>query len=149
MTRHKNSIALFNVKNDYFKNLFFSSNVNEWESLDPNLRNSESLTLFKKSILAFIRPVVNTTFSNFHYDSQKGLKRITRLRLGLGDLGYKFNHSFQDPLNPICDYGIVENTIHYLRHCPNSSNERLTLPDKTQSIGEKSTPTFQKCLAIC
>ena len=95
MTRHKNSIPLFNVKNDYFKNLFFSSNVNEWDSLDPNIRNSESLAPFKKSILAFIRPAVKSTFSNFHFDNQKGVKQITRLRLGLGDLRfYKFKHSF-------------------------------------------------------
>ena len=77
MIRHKKSIPLFNVKNDYFKNSLFSSTV---------IEESESLALFKKSILAFIRPAVNSTFSNFHCDNQKGLKQIARLRLGLGYL---------------------------------------------------------------
>ena len=47
---------------------------------------------------------------------------------------HKFKHSFQDTLNPICSCGIVETTVHYLLHCPNFSNERLTLFDKLQSI---------------
>ena len=64
MTRHKNRVPLFNVKHDYFKNSFFPSTVIEWNKLDTNIRNSENLALFKKRILAFIRPFAN---SNFQY----------------------------------------------------------------------------------
>ena len=80
--------------------------------------------LFKKCILAFIRPSTNNTF---HYHDPNGLKLITRLRLGL---------SHQNTLNPICNCGTVEPTIHYLLHCPNFSNKRLTLLNKLQSINE-------------
>ena len=73
MTRHKNSVPLFNVKHDYFKNSFFPSTVIEWNKLDSNIRNSESLAIFKKRILAFIRPCANSTFQ---YHSPKGLKLI-------------------------------------------------------------------------
>ena len=52
-TRHKNSI-----------NSFFPSTIIEWN-------NSESLAIFKKHILAFIRPTVNSTF---HCHSPDGLK---------------------------------------------------------------------------
>ena len=55
MTRHKNSIPLFNIKHDYFKKCFFSSTIIEWSNLDSNIRNSESLAIFKKHILDFIR----------------------------------------------------------------------------------------------
>ena len=34
MTRHKNSVPLFNVKHDYFKNSFFPSTAIEWNKLD-------------------------------------------------------------------------------------------------------------------
>ena len=54
MTRHKKQFSLFNVKPDYFKNSFFPSTVIESKKLDSNIRNSESLALFKKRILAFI-----------------------------------------------------------------------------------------------
>ena len=73
MTRHKNCVPLFNVKHDYFKNSFFPSTVIEWNKLDSNIRNSESLAIFKKRILAFIRPYANSTFQ---YHSPKGLKLI-------------------------------------------------------------------------
>ena len=132
MTRNKNSIPLFNVKHDYFKNSFFPSTIIEWNNLDSNIRNSESLVIFKKHILAFIRPSANNTL---HCHCPDGLKLITRLRLGLSLLRFhKFKHSFQDTLNPTCCCGTVKTTIHYLLHCPNFSNERLTLFNKLQSI---------------
>ena len=79
MTRNKNSIPLFNVKHDYFKNSLFSSTIIEWNNLDSKLKNFESLAIFKKGILAFIRPSANSTF---HCHSPDDLKLITRLRQG-------------------------------------------------------------------
>ena len=52
VTRHKNSIPLFNVKGNFFKNSFFLATIIEWNNLHSNIRNFESLALFKKSILA-------------------------------------------------------------------------------------------------
>ena len=134
MTGYNKSIPLFNVKHNYFKNYFFPSAIIEWNNLDSNIRNSENLALFKKHILAFIRPSANSTF---HCLNPNGLKLITRLRLGLSHLRFhKFKHSFQDTLNPICNCGTVEATTHYLLPCPSFSNERLTLFNKLQSIDE-------------
>ena len=131
MTRHKNSVPIFNVKNNYFKYCFFPSHVIEWNRFHSSIRNSESLALFKKSIFAFVRVLAN---SAFQCHNPKGLKLITRLRLGLSHLRFhKFKHSFQDTLNPICNCGTVETTVHYLLHCPNFSNERLIFFNKLQS----------------
>ena len=132
MTRHKNSVPLFNVKHDYFKNSFFPSTVIEWNKLDSNIRNSESLALLKKHILAFIRPCANSTFQ---YHNLKGLKLIKKLQLGLSHLRFhEFKHSFQDALNPICNCGTAETTVHYLLQCPNFSNERLIFFNKLRGI---------------
>ena len=49
---------------------------------------------------------------------------------------YKFKYNIQATLKPTCSCGTVEITIHYLLHCPNFSNERLTLFKKLQSIDE-------------
>ena len=134
MTRCKKSIPLLNVKHDYFKIFFFPSTIIEWNNFDSNIRNSENLALFKKRILAFIRPSANSTF---HCLNSNVLKLITRLRLGLSHLRFhKLKHSFQDTLNSICNCGFVETNIHYLLLCPNFSNERLTLFNKLQSIDE-------------
>ena len=42
MTRYEKSIPLYNIQLAYFKNSFFFSNIDEWNNLDPNIRNSES-----------------------------------------------------------------------------------------------------------
>ena len=132
MTIHKNSVPFYNVRHDYFKNYFFPSTVIEWSKLNFRIRNSESLALFKKRILAFIGPSANSTFQ---YHNPKALKVITRLRLGLIHLRFhKLKHSFQNALNPICNCGTVETTVHYFLYCPNSSNEKLTFFKKLQSI---------------
>ena len=106
------------------------------------------MEFFKKRILGFMRPSAN---SSFYCHCPDGLKLITRLRLGLTHLRFhKLKHNFQDTLNPICSCGTVETTIHYLLHCPNFSNERLTLFNKLQSIDEnilsKKDPKISKVL---
>ena len=79
MTRHINSIPLFNVKHGYFKISFFPSTIIEWNNLDSNIKNSESLALLRKRLLTFIKPSANSTF---HCHGSNGVKLITRLRLG-------------------------------------------------------------------
>ena len=106
-----------------FKNFFFPSTIIEWNNLEKSIRSSESLALFKKSILQFIQPTLNRTF-NCH--NPIGIKLITRLRLGLSHLrDHKFKHNFLDCLNPICCCSKdIETTVHYLLHCPIFSDER-------------------------
>ena len=76
------------------------------------------------------------SISNCH--SPNGIKLIARSRLGVSHLPeHKFKQSFHDTLNPICNRGDdIETTIHYLFHCPNYLDERRTLIDNVQNIGE-------------
>ena len=92
-TRNTNNIPLFKVKHSLFRNSFFPSAVIEWNKLDLNIRNSESLNIFKKTLLNFIRLSGSTVF-NCH--NLKGVKLLTRLRLDLSHLReHVFEHSFQ------------------------------------------------------
>ena len=60
-------------------------------------------SVFKEKILNFIRHSPN---SFFDCHNPKGIKRITRLRLGLSHLReHRLRHSFQDTINPLCDCG--------------------------------------------
>ena len=125
-TRYAENVPSFKVRHDFFKNSFFPSTATEWNKIDKNIRKSESLNIFKKSILKFIRPSQNRVY-NCH--NPKGIKLLTRLRVGLSHLReHKFKHSFQDTLNPICTCGEdIETTSHYLLHCPDYLEERKTL----------------------
>ena len=109
------------------------STINEWNKLDSNIHNSETLNIFKSKILKFIRPTANSIFG---WNNPIGVKLFTRLRLGLSHLReHKFKHSFQDTLNPLCSCGKeVETTFHFLLSCPNYSDERLTLLSKIRNI---------------
>ena len=124
-----NKIPAINLKNSYFP-----STIMEWNKLDWEIKNSESIVTFKKRILSFIRPSANSTF-NCH--NLRGIKLLSRLRLGLSHLReHKFKHSFQDSLNPFCSCGKgeVETSSHYLLHRSNYSEERLALLNTIRNI---------------
>ena len=110
-TRYAEIVPSFKVRYYFFKNSFFPSTAIEWNKIDKNIRKSESLNIFKKSILKFIRPSQNRV-CNCH--NPKGIKLFTGLRVGLSHLcEHKFKHSFQDTLKPICNCGKdIETTSH-------------------------------------
>ena len=106
----------------------------EWNKIDWEIKNSESILTFKKRILSFIRPSAKSTF-NCH--NPRGIKLVSRLRLGLSHLReHKFKQSFQDSLNPFCGRrkGEVETSSHYLVHCSNYSEIRLALLNTIRNI---------------
>ena len=78
-TRTVGNIPLIMAKHNFFKNSFFPSAVIEWNNLDPNLRNSKSISVFKEKILNFMQPSPN---SFFDCHNPKGTKVIKTVRLG-------------------------------------------------------------------
>ena len=119
MARRKKVILLFSVKHDCFKISFLPSTVIEWNNLDSNVRTSDSLPISKKCI-----------------------------RMGLGHLRFhEIKHSFHNTLNPICNCGTMETTIHYLFHCPKFSNERLAVFNSIdENIVSKNNSNILKVL---
>ena len=95
-----NGIPTFHCRTDCFKYSFFPSTLNDWFSLDIDIRNSDSISLFKSRLLSFIRPVQNKIYNIF---DPEGLKFLIRLRVGLSHLNaHRFRHNFQDYLNLLC-----------------------------------------------
>ena len=116
--------------NTTFSRFFFPSTIMGWNELDWEIKNSESIVAFKKIIISFIRPSAISTF-NCHIP--RGIKLLSRLRLGLSHLK---EHSFQDSLNLFCSCGKgeIETSSHYLLHCSNYSEERLALLNTIRNI---------------
>ena len=131
------------------KDSFFPVVISEWSSLNINIWNSSSINVFKKELLKFIRPEPNSTYN---INDTKGLKLLTRLRLGLSHLGdHKFRHNFQDCVSPMCYCGQdIETTTHFLLHCPNHHCARKTLFDKINQVSgtilRQSDSTITKIL---
>ena len=83
VTRNIHNIPFIKTRHTFFKNSFFPSTIIEWNNLDHNIRNSSSFNVFRNSILKFIRPSPNSLFNSHN---PKGIKFITRQRLGLSHL---------------------------------------------------------------
>ena len=120
-------------KHIFLRNTFFSSAILEWNKLDLSLRNSASCSIFKNSILKLTWPSPNIIFQCHNL---REIKLVTRLRLGLSHLQeHKFQHRFQDTLNPLCNGRFdIETTGHYFLHCPLFHVERSTLLNNINEI---------------
>ena len=75
-TRGSDNIPLLGTKRNSFQNSYFPTAIKEWNRLDIDIRKSDSISIFKKRILSFIRPLPNKV-SNSH--NPKGLKLLTSL----------------------------------------------------------------------
>ena len=127
---HRNSLLRrFVCHTNSFNNTFFPYCVNEWNKLDPVLRELESISLFKKSLLRFIRPKAMPVYGLM---DPPGLKLLTRLRVNFSHLReHKFRHNFRDTLVPFCNCGLLESetTNHFLLRCTSFSDLRKILLD--------------------
>ena len=123
----------FSKQNNFLKNSFFPSAVIEWNNLHHNIWNVGSFSAFKNNVLKFIRPTPNNVFN---CENNRGIKLITRLRVGFSHLRkHKFKHSFQDTLKPTWSCGFdVESTFNYILHCPVYNDERHTLLSLIKNI---------------
>ena len=67
------------------------------------------------------------------------MKLLIRLRLGLSRLNdHKFNHSFNDRINPLCSGSLsAENDVHFFLYCHHFSLQRQTLMSNTKSIDKE------------
>ena len=124
----KQKYTHFQLPNKLFQVHFFSL-----YNLDLNIRNSESISIFKSKLLSFIRPVQTNIYNIF---DPKGLTFLTRLRLGLSHLNeHRFRHNFQDCLNPLCSCSLeIEGTSHYLLHCHYFSHHRVVFMNSVKSV---------------
>ena len=147
-TERNNLYYTYRANTDYFKNSFFPCSVNEWNKLDSDIRNSKSISIFKKSLLGFIPP---KSYSIFNINDPKGIKYLTRLRLNFSHLRqHKFRHNFQDTLNPLCSCSLeTESVNHFLLRCHFFVHARKTLLDNlVEIIGDISNISESKLVNI-
>ena len=76
-----------------FKNSFYPDCLPEWNTLDPEIRLSLSLNIFKTKLAKLNRPTPKLVYG---IHDPKGLAILTQLRVGLRKLNYyKYRHNFQ------------------------------------------------------
>ena len=131
-TRSLEDAATLYSRTDIFKYLFFPSTISEWNKLDLKIRQSKTILTFQNALIKIGKPTPKPIY-NVH--NPVGLNLLTRLRLGLNHLNqHKFNHNFQDCLNPLCLCSLeVESVSHFFLHCHYNSNIHPTLLNELQS----------------
>ena len=99
-----------------FESSFFPYTFKEWSHLNEEIRNTEPLSQFRKTILSPIRPKQNSVFSMHNFNN---INLLSHLRLNLNHLNeQEFQHNLKDTIDPICSCGLVPETIfHYILHC--------------------------------
>ena len=137
-TKRNNLYYIYRANTNYFKNSFFPYSANEWNKLSSDIRNSNSILIFKKSLLGFIRP---NSYSIFNINDPKGLKYLRE---------HKFRHNFQDTLNPLCSCCLeTESVNHFLLRCPFFTHARKTLLDNlVETIGDIANISEAKLVNI-
>ena len=109
-----------------YKNSFYPDVISSWNTMDPSIKNANSLSIFKSNFLNIIRPKKKSIFEIFDPD---GTKRVFQLRVGLSPLkAHKFRHNFIDTPTDICNCTLnIESTKHFLLDCPLHRAHRATL----------------------
>ena len=131
--RRRATIGQICARTQGFKSSFYPNCLSEWEKLDPEIRLSSSVNVFKKKLLSIIRPPPKLVY---RIHDPKGLSILTQLLVGLSKLNFhKFKYNFRDTLNPLCPTNDgVEDTEHYFLLCHTYAAARLDLLNSVNAI---------------
>ncbi|MEW8548410.1 MAG: hypothetical protein AB2693_33315, partial [Candidatus Thiodiazotropha sp.] len=123
--RNNNDFAIPASRTAVFTNSFLPSTLRDWNTLDQDVRNAHSLSLFKTRINSGSAEVVKppSYYSNIQ-TSREGQIYHTRLRLECSSLNQQlFLKNIID--SPLCSCGLTETASHFLLSCTNYHNLRL------------------------
>ena len=131
--RYSGCFQTFRCRTTFFQNWFLPFTITEWNKLDSDIKNIDSHAMFRKKLLAFIRPLGNDTYGIY---DPLGVRLLNRLRLGFKHLReHKFRHNFADTLNPLCSSSLErDDTEHYFLSCQNHLSFRTTLVNGLNNI---------------
>ena len=105
---------------------FYPNCISEWNRLDPEIRLTPSVGVFKTKLLSKICPSAKSVFG---IHDPIGLSYLLQIRVGLSKLNiHKFKHNFRDTVNPMCPTNEGnEDTEHFLLLCPSFDIQRQDL----------------------
>ena len=143
--RNNNDILPFYCKYSVFRNSFYPATVKLWNELGDNLKNSQTVTSFKKELKNIMLTNRNVYFSMF---DGRAAVNLTRIRLGLSGLnGHRSLYRFIDySYCPKCNY-VIENSEHFLLFCPSYAAYRETLFNCLDNLYSDATIPFHRNLS--
>lgn len=85
----------------------------QWSKLDPDVKLTPSVAIFRKKLLSIVRPLAKSVFGTRDPICSS---HLSRLRVGLSKLNfYKLKHNFKDAVNALCPTNdVMEDTGDFL-----------------------------------
>ena len=127
------------ARTEKFKPSFYSDALFEWNKLNPEIKESPSVSTFKKKLFSQIRPPANSVYG---IHNPKGVVYLTQLRVGLSKFNvHKFKYNFKDTVNPMCTINDGRgDTEHFLLLCISfTEHRRNLLSDVLEAYKHSST----------
>ena len=114
-------------------NSFFPDCIKKWNAIGNEIKACPSLGIFKRNILALIRP---TSKPIFGIHDSIGLKYLFQLQVGLSPLkSHKRRHNCIDTPTDWCDCLCApEDTHHFLIKCNKYAESRINLCSSVTDI---------------
>ena len=106
--------------------VFFPNATATWNNIITHFETFPRFGLLKRTLISFFRPNHRSTYG---VNDPTHLRYLFQLRLGLSHLRYhKRRHNFMDTPSAtcLCKEGI-EDTTHFLLHCPFHNMHRRTM----------------------
>jgi len=113
--RHGNDFRIPRTRLTCTSSSFIPSTLRLWNTTDPGIKNSTSLSSLKHKL----KHKKEFLVSVYSFHSGYVSRMHTQIRLGLSKLkGHLFTHNIIDDPNCInCDHQIIENPCHYFLQC--------------------------------
>ena len=115
--------------------------MREWNQLDETIKNSPTISVFKREIVHFVRPSKKL----FGIHDIERVQLLTRLRVQFSDgHEHKFRPNFRcsSPMC-LCQTGI-ENNEHFFMHCPRHNNHRRDHLGRISNVVDIDIRTFSQ-----
>ena len=103
-------------RTEHFASTYFQNLLSEWNLLDTNIKESNTLEAFKSKLLGVIRPIKKSMYNIYNIT---GIRKLTKMRVNFSPLNeHRFRHSF-DCLSPRCACGEDnEYNVQFFLRCP-------------------------------
>ena len=125
------------ARTEKFKASFYPHCLLEWNKLDPEIRTSPIVGIFKKKLCAKIRPPANSVYG---IHGPKRVAYLAQLRVRLSKFNFhKFRPNFRDTMNPMCPINDgIEDTERFLLLCDSFKEHLCNLLTKVNFFLQNS-----------
>ena len=132
--RNASNIRSIRCNSQLYSNYFLPSVIQEWNKLPQDIRNSESISSFKR-LLCINKSII----PHYHYTGFRKAQILhTQLRMNCSPLNlFLFQKNIIE--SPLCQCGELESTEHFFQSCSSYQNIRTELLNTIRPISATTT----------